>query len=126
MSSQTLKPVLKQLGQLSDDFQFIEDTVAGIRVIPECVSVYIEQVGDKYRAVAFFELDGIESQKLSGGQSVVFMHPEELAFRKAGPSLQKELRDVRDWLGEGDCDPSFSDPIDEALNMVEPHMERPS
>lgn len=123
MSFQELKPLLRQTGNQSDDFDLVDDSLAGIRCIPACISAYIEKVGSKYRTVGLFDIEGIESQKLSGGQSIVYMHPEEIAFRKAAPALYRELKEVRDWLGEGDCDPSFSDSIDAALGMVEPHLE---
>lgn len=123
MNVQSLKPILKQVGASFDDFEFVESSLFGIRSLPDCISVYVEKNGDKYRTVALFELNDIESQKLARGQCIVYLHPEEIAFRKAGPALRANLRFVRDWLGEGDCDESFSDPIDKALAMVEPHME---
>lgn len=123
MNYQALKPILRQTGPKNKDFDLVDDSLAGIRCIPACISAYIEKVQDQYRTVALFDIADIENQTLSSGQSIVYMHPEEIAYKKAGPALRANLRYVRDWLGEGDCDPSFSDPIDAALAMVEPHLE---
>lgn len=124
MTHLSLIPVLKQIGPIVDDFNTADNSLAGIRTTEQCVSAHIEVHSEGFRTVALFEVDDIWSQKLSRNQSIAYMHPEEIAFKKVGPALQENLREVRDWLAEGDCDPSFSDPIDEALNMVEPHMEK--
>lgn len=123
MHHQTLKPLLRQTGNQSKNFDLVEDSLAGIRCIPACISAYIEKVGGKYRTVGLFEIDGIETQALSPCQSIVYMAHEEIELKKAAPALHKALSEVRDWLGQGDADPSFSNTIEDALGMVEPHLE---
>lgn len=124
MGCKALVPVLKQVSSKIEDFDDASNSLAGLRAIDQCISAHVETVGEgAFRTVALFEIDNLDSDRLSGGQSIAYMHPEEIAFCKAGPALRANLRYVRDWLGEGDCDESFSDPIDKALDMVEPHME---
>lgn len=123
MSNNTFRPILKQTGPKVDDFDLACDGVAGIRHIPACLSAYVESVGDQYRTVALFDIQDILNQKLAGGQSIVYLDPEEVGYKKAAPALYKELKYIQEWLAQGDCDPSFSDPIDAALGIVESHRE---
>lgn len=126
MSYQALKPILRQLGPKNADFDLVDDSLAGIRCIPACIGAYIESIQGQYRTVALFNIPDIENQTLSGGQSIVYLHPEEIAYRKAAPLLYSNLREVRDWVTQGDYDADFMEPIEKVLAMIEPHLEEQS
>ena len=62
MNQQYLNPLIKVVGQSCKDFELVEFTVAGLRCIDSCISVYVEKVKDAFRTVALFDPEQMNVQ----------------------------------------------------------------
>lgn len=119
-----VEKILQVFGSNKETFEEAQDDLAGIQLQDTCVFAYIEPTSKGYRIASFHSgITDLQEDRIGQGQALLHADAKTLRLSQAAPKLYKSLLHVRNWLGQGDADPSFSGPIDEALKLANPGFD---